>query len=260
MKQILMIPDRNCMEACEELATKYHLGYEFNDFYQPDVLDDKDRIQRIIDEYKERKLPSCLTMHGAFYDVLPTSTDKEIRHIGQMRIEQSIECAKNIGAKAVIFHTNYNPFLNNKEYVRLWTEENIKYWESVLSKHSDIAIYLENMFDISPEIIAELAERLSRFENFGLCFDYAHAALSGTELKLWAQTLGKYVKHIHLNDNDLISDLHQAWGSGCIDRQSFYENYQEYMRNASILIETTSLDNIRKSLEVLQKDGFLTQE
>ena len=81
--------------------------------------------------------------------------------------------------------------------------------------------------------------------------------LSKTEPKLWAECLGKYVKHIHINDNDFVSDLHLAWGDGKIDRQMFYRCYDKYMQGASVLIETSSLKNKQKSLEVLKEEGFL---
>ncbi|MBQ9701224.1 MAG: hypothetical protein IJV71_11480, partial [Lachnospiraceae bacterium] len=73
-----------------------------------------------------------------------------------------------------------------------------------------------------------------------------------------ARKLGKYVKHIHINDNDLISDLHLPWGAGKIDRQTFYECYEKYMSNATVLVETSSLQNIKKSLQVLEADGVFT--
>ena len=41
MKKLLMIPDRYHLEADVELAKKYSLGYEYNDFFNPSVLDNK---------------------------------------------------------------------------------------------------------------------------------------------------------------------------------------------------------------------------
>ena len=65
------------------------------------------------------------------------------------------------------------------------------------------------------------------------------------------------MKHIHINDNDGISDLHLAWGDGTIDRNIFYNSYKKYMNDASILIETNSLENIIRSLDLLEKEKFL---
>ncbi|MBQ7954150.1 MAG: sugar phosphate isomerase/epimerase [Lachnospiraceae bacterium] len=257
MKQVLIIPDRNNIKECLELAAKYGLGFEYNDFFMPDVLDDEKKIAKLTLEYKMQELPFYCTLHGAFFDVIPFSMDARIREIASLRIEQSIDVAKRLGAKAVVFHTNYNPFLNSESYVASWIEGNIAFWSGVLEKHADINIYLENMFDTGPDILEALSEKLCKYSNYGVCLDFAHASLSKAAPEIWAKRLGRFVKHVHINDNDGVSDLHLAWGDGVIDRQNFYECYENYMKGASVLVETSSVENILKSLEVLYREEFL---
>lgn len=257
MKKLLVIPERDRLSESLRLADEYDLGFEYNDFFAPSVLDDESVLKEIENQYNSNTLPSYCTMHGAFFDVIPFSPDEKIRQISEMRIEQSISAAKRMHCRAVVFHTNYNPFLNSDIYIRSWIEKNIVYWTSVLKEHSDISIYLENMFDTSPEIMRQLAEALSIYENFGICLDFAHASISSTDQRLWAQQLGRYVKHIHLNDNDLKADLHLPWGSGKIDRSKFYECYIDYMSNATVLLETPSVESQRKSIQTLLSDGFI---
>ncbi|MBR2876838.1 MAG: TIM barrel protein [Clostridia bacterium] len=257
MNKILIIPDIKDVEGTMSLQKKYNLGFEYNDFYMPDVLDNKARVKEIITEYKKQDLPSYTTLHGAFFDVIPFSVDSKIREISLLRINQSIDAAREVGAGAVVFHTNYNPFLNSSDYIDNWIKQNTEIWQSVLKENGDISVYLENMFDISPDIIAGLAKKLSEYENFGLCLDWAHASVSGVKAEVWAKETGKYVRHIHINDNDLKSDLHLAWGDGKIERKMFYDCYDKYFSNATVLIETSSFENKLKSLQQLEKDGFL---
>lgn len=257
MKQILIIPDINNIEETLKLSEEYNLGFEYNDFFAPDVLDDSDRLVALCKSYKQHSLPEYTTLHGAFFDVIPFSLDKRIKEISLQRIYQSVDVARMIGAKAVVFHTNYNPFLNSKDYVEGFIKQNIRIWDDILKANPDINIYLENMFDTTPDIMEEMAQGLSVNNNFGICLDYAHAALSKVAPEKWARVLGKYIKHVHINDNDLVSDLHLAWGDGRIDRQTFYEAYNTYMDGASVLIETSSYENKVKSLEVLKKEGFI---
>ena len=127
----------------------------------------------------------------------------------------------------------------------------------MLEENQDVNIYLENMFDTTPDILEQLSEGLKHHLNYGMCLDYAHASISKVKPEIWAKQLGKYVKHIHINDNDGISDLHLAWGEGNIDRQTFYNCYEKYMKEASVLIETNSYENIIRSLDLLEKEGFL---
>ena len=258
MRRLLIIPNINDMEKSLAVADEYNVGFEYNDFYDPDVLDDESRLNELVDLYKGYKLPEYTTMHGAFYDVIPFSKDKKIKEISILRIEQSIQVAKRIGARSVIFHTNYNPFLNSDEYLNIWLSENIKFWSGILEKYSDINIYLENMFDNSPIVLEKLSNELSKYENYGVCFDLGHVAISKTSLNEWVSSLGRYVKHIHINDNDLISDLHLAWGDCKIERESFYEYYSKYMSAATVLVETSDINNAVKSLKKLEEEGFLS--
>lgn len=257
MKQVLIIPDRNRLEDCLKLAEEYVLGFEYNEFCMPVVLDDETQKQEIIKSYQKQELPIYTTVHGAFYDVIPFSMDPRIREVAELRVEQSIRSAKEIGAKAVVFHTNYNPFLHTVNYNKTWLDVNETYWSRVLEHHSDVNIYLENMFDATPDMMEELSRRLCRYTNYGVCLDYAHASLSKAEPEEWAKRLGKFVKHVHINDNDGISDLHLAWGDGVIDRQGFYECYERYLQGATVLIETSVHENKVRSLERLGNEGFL---
>lgn len=257
MKQLLIIPDRNNMSVSTELSEKYSLGFEYNDFFIPSVLDNEAELNEIISIYKNCRLPGFTTIHGAFFDVLPFSPDKRIKEISELRIRQSISAAEKIGAHAVVFHTNYNPFLNSKAYVDKWISDNACFWGRILADYPRMFIYLENMFDCDPYIISELSEKLCVHKNYGVCLDYAHALLSATSPEVWVKELSRYIKHVHINDNDLISDLHLAWGDGKINRGEFYTNYDKYMHDASVLIETTSAENIRRSLIMLEKEGFI---
>ena len=258
MERLLIIPNINDIERSLELAHKYNLGFEYNDFFDPDVLDDESRIEELIKCYKKYDLPEFSTLHGAFYDVIPFSKDKKVKEISTLRIKQSIEVARKLSAFAVIFHTNYNPFLNTTGYMNLWIEENVRFWSEILEENKDINIYLENMFDSSPDMLKGLSKKLCMYENYGVCLDYAHASISKVAPKEWISSLDRYIKHIHINDNDLISDLHLPWGDGKVDREVFYENYKEYMNNATVLVENSDIEMQVKSLRKLKEDGFIT--
>ena len=257
MKQMLIIPDRRDVEGSITLARDYNAGFEYNDFTTPDVLDDKEKSEQIIRNYQKSDLPKISTVHGAFYDVIPFSLDSKIREVSDLRIRQSIAVAKQIKAKGVIFHTNYNPFLNSATYVKSWIEANAAYWSRTLAENPEINIYLENMFDVTPDLLEQLSEKLCQYNNFGICLDYAHAFLSKTAPVEWARRLSRFVKHIHINDNDGISDLHMAWGDGIIPKEEFYQSYNKYLNGAEILVETSGNENIQKSLLRLKEDGFL---
>lgn len=255
-KQLLIIPALSSLAESQRLSEEYSVGYEYNDFFSPDVLDSPERQREIAEQYAGFS-PCLATLHGAFFDLVQCSCDRRIAEVSDLRIEQSIAAGELMGARGVVFHTNYNPFLNTPAYVEDWIKQNAVYWSGVLTRHKGIQIWLENMFDSSPDIMERLAEKLCVHDNFGICLDYAHASLSRVAAPVWAERLGKYVRHVHLNDNDLVSDLHLAWGDGVIDRAAFYDSYRRYLDGATVLIETSSPERQRKSLEKLQEEGFI---
>ena len=78
-------------------------------------------------------------------------------------------------------------------------------------------------------------------------------AARDTPIEEWIKALRQYIRHIHINDNDLRRDLHLAVGDGRIDWELFCRYYQTYFEECSVLIETTKPDNQRRSLEYLRK-------
>lgn len=258
MSKFLIIPNIKDIDKSLELAEKYGFGFEYNDFFIPDVMDDTNLTDELIARYNGHELPDYCTMHGAFFDVLVFSYDKRIREISEMRIRTSLDIARKAGAKGVVFHTNHNPSLTSEVYINNWLERNEKFWRQVLAEYPDIDIYLENMFDDSPDMLAELAKRLEGEDNFGVCFDYAHAVIFGTDTDRWVRTLAPYVKHMHINDNDLKNDLHLAAGDGKIDWNAFKASFDGYLSaSKSVLIETSSYENQRRSAEFLSGIGII---
>lgn len=257
MRQLLIIPDRNDLDESLRLAFEYGVGLEYNDFFAPELLEDERKQQEVVATYQGKRLPVYCTLHGAFYDVIPFSPDIRIREVAKLRICQSMEIAKQLGAKAVVFHTSYNPSLNSEGYVKQWLDTNEKFWSEVLSKYPETAVYLENTFEQTPDVLERLSEQLCKFENYGVCLDFAHACLTKTAPEEWAKRLGRFVKHIHINDNDGISDLHQAWGDGTLDRACFYRCYETYLQDATVLVETSKKEDTIRSLRKLKEEGFL---
>lgn len=258
MNKFLIIPRTAEIEKSIELTKEYGFGFEFNDFFIPDMLDDTLRLDERIEFYKKWKLPEILTSHGAFFDVIIHSTDRKIRNVSILRIQQSIEAARKIGAKSVIFHTNYqNEFLSTQLYRDGWLNTNEGFWRNVAEDNPDINIYIENMCDSTPKLIAELAKRLSDVSNFGICLDYAHATIYGDNIDEWVKSVAPYTKHLHINDNDLKNDLHLAVGDGKIDWERFKAHLSEYFPTQTVLIETSGIADQRRSAEFLEKLGIL---
>lgn len=255
-KKRLVIPNRSELSAYTELAKQYDLGFEYNDFFVPKLLDDANQLDEVTGMYLQaQEMPQYCTLHGAFLDVTVFSDDSLIAKASDYRVEQSLKLAELLGAKGVVFHTNYIANFRLESYRKSFVEKNATYWKEKLSRHKDLQIYIENMFDDTPELLVQLAEAMKDVDNFGICFDYAHAHVFGNpqEIETWVQALAPYVKHLHINDNDWKQDLHLAVGDGNIDWKRFKTYYETYFPEATVLIEVSGMEKIRKSLDYLDR-------
>ena len=192
-------------------------------------------------------------MHGAFLDVVLFSEDPQIRRVSRLRMSQSMDIAQKAGVKGVVFHTNSNPVLSGDYYDRRVVDMVSEYIAQLLESYPGIDIYLENMFETHPALLAAIAKELESYPGFGICLDYAHAAISGTAMDVWVDFLAGFVRHLHINDNDLKRDLHLAVGDGDINWKQFAGYYRQYFSSCSTLIETELPEQQMRSLQYLKQ-------
>ena len=255
---IEIIPDIQELEEYLELADRYSLGFEYNDFFDPKVLDNQSALRERIEIYRRLERPAGLdTMHGAFYDLVPFSLDAGIRKHSLYRMQQSVEIAEMLGCRAVVFHAGLNPrYMNGGPYYQNWLESMEDTIRKLLSQDTGVAIYCENMLEDSPDGLAELAERLQDEKRFGICLDVAHMLLAGGEPEKWTERLIPYIRHFHMNDTKLKTDDHLALGRGSIDWENIFALIKQGgSTDASRLLEMRGLENIRESLAFLEKIG-----
>ena len=245
------------MERIQQLAGEYDCSFEYNDFYLPEVLDDRRKQETIIESYaKYHSDFSQDTMHGAFLDVTIHSSDPRIREVSILRVRQSMEIARRMGVSGVVFHTGRLAGFRVSYYLKQWKEMNVRFFRELAEEFPEQKIYMENMFDEAPDVLAELAEEMKEIGNFGICLDYAHAALTSCPEQEWVKTLAPYISHMHINDNDLRNDLHRPVGTGLIDWKNFDTLMRENSVEATMLIEVKGYEAQKKSLEYMKRMGI----
>lgn len=253
MKQIYIIPDRNHIGESLRLAEEYHAAFEYNDFFMPDVLDDSKMIQELIRFYQGLgRDMSKDTLHGAFLDVTVHSEDRLIREASIHRMRQSMEIAQELGVRGVVFHTGRIANFLEPSYIANWKKKNAACIRELLKQYPCQEIWMENMFDEAPDILVEFAKELEDEERFGICLDYAHAALTGVDNERWVQQLAPYIRHMHINDHDGKNDLHWEIGCGSTDWKAYEEQMKRYQIHAGVLIEMNQTEHQRGSLEYLK--------
>ncbi|MCR5308180.1 MAG: sugar phosphate isomerase/epimerase [bacterium] len=251
MEKLLMIPRINELEENLKLRDKLGIGFEFNDFFIPSLLDDKVELEKRIKAYKE--IGGYNTIHGVFFDICFNSSDELIKNASYTRARQTLQIATELGCKKIVFHTNYIVGFNSVDYKKMWVDRNAIAYKTFLKEFPNIEILVENMFDENDTLILRLLEAVDD-PRFRMCFDVAHANLSEESIDDWYYNCKKYISHIHINDNLGDSDAHLAIGYGNIDYDYVVRLLNEF--KGTVLIEVKTTEDFLKSLECLLQKGL----
>lgn len=258
--EISLIPEYKRLAESVALAEKYQAHFEYNDFFLPAVYTDPKEIDKRVNAYLSCGRDTGMdTMHGVFLDMTIHSSDPEIAAYSKKRIRQSMEIGKRLGVKGVVFHTGLIAGFKEYSYVSNWMTANAGYFRELCAEYPEMNVYMENMFDGDYELLCLLAGQMADVPNFGICLDYAHAAISGTDPKIWLENCAPYIRHMHINDNDLVNDLHMPLGKGQIDWMEFRNEVErlcsagELKEIPSMLMELKSLEAFEESVKVFHK-------
>ncbi|MCI9077987.1 MAG: sugar phosphate isomerase/epimerase [Lachnospiraceae bacterium] len=255
MGKLYCIPSLRELDSYLGFAERYNAGFEYNDFFIPELLDDGTALDKIIKHYMSvRHDRGSDTMHGAFLDICVNSADSRIFEASDYRVRQCMDIAVKMGLKAVIFHTNYIVNFKLRTYLDSWIDRNEEYWRQILKDYQEQQVYIENMFDDAPGMLKSLAERMADEPRFGVCLDVAHACISGSPVESWYDIISPYVKHIHINDNDGVEDLHNPVGTGIMEWDKFSRWCSGLGKEPSVLVETRGYRHLEESVEYMQKN------
>lgn len=256
MKRLYCIPKLEQINDFVTFSQSYHAGFEYNDFFLPDILDRPEKVTELIDAYtaldRDR---SADTLHGAFLDICINSDDSTIYAASDARVHQSMDIAMRLGVKAVIFHTNHIPNFRLKSYRESWLSRNVTYWKALLKEYPSLEIYIENMFDEEPFLLCALAKAMVYEPRFGVCLDFAHAHISHTPLEEWCAALKPYTRHLHINDNDKKEDTHHPVGSGSLS----WNTYQDFIDGIPTPQRPSVLIEVRSHMDLMQSVSYMKE-
>lgn len=240
------------------IIEKYNIGLEIVQFSNPFILDNKEKF---IKEYK-REWGSLLdeiniSIHGPFADLSSGSRDIEIAKITSKRYNQAYEVAKELNAKKIVYHNSYIPRLYT--YAE-WLQNTDMFWEKFFEdKSDDINYHLENVLEFDYFLIKETIDRVNKV-NFNSCLDLGHTNVySNLSIEKWIEALGNKIGHLHIHNNYGEEDSHFGIEKGNIDVKKIIKLVEENNKYVSISLEIVSIDELKKSLEVLYEEGFINR-
>jgi sugar phosphate isomerase/epimerase len=89
-------------------------------------------------------------------------------------------------------------------------------------------------------------------ENIGMVYDVAHAHAISEYLDLGIYKLGKYLKLVHLSDNDGTSPYHYQPGKGNIDFKNIIETLKRVNYDGYVVVDISGVDHIMDEAVVMK--------
>ncbi len=186
-------------------------------------------------------VPSHIHVHdsGSIHE-----TEKQKRFREDVIIPESLAIAGLLQIPYVVVPPVKVQYLLRREEE---VQQNTRYFQSLIpwAKENQVMICLKNLYeDVGGRIVegacADPAEVVSYLEElneyageecFGFCLDIGHVNLVGRDMYDTIKALGKYIKVIHLHDNDAKGDLHQMpFTFRDIDRHGFGVNWERVIK------------------------------
>jgi sugar phosphate isomerase/epimerase len=194
-----------------------------------------------------------ITVHAPYGDLNLATLNDPIWRESIRQICSCIESASEITDRVTI-HPGYLSPLGKLMPEKVWNfqKEALRQIGKCAQEHSVLAC-LENMIGVK-EFLCRLPEELigmtEGIEGIGMTFDFGHANTMGKVADFLAVVHKAH--HIHIHDNNGMSDEHLALGEGTIPWANVGKKIAtEY--TGVIVIEGKSIDEAKKSLAVFRR-------
>jgi sugar phosphate isomerase/epimerase len=226
--------------------------------------DYKDNWDKIINRSREFGL-EVVSIMAVTYDLFSLNKDKRDRALEDL--SNICEMTAAIGAKMTTNCFYLPPEMVPKERTSIYhggpsvavdVPKDFKWSElrqivvDQLKKASEIATKNGLQFAMemrAGDFISSIDGIISIFndcetENIGMVYDVAHAHAINEYLDLGIYKLGKYLKLVHLSDNDGTRPYHYQPGKGNIDFKNIIDTLKKVNYNGYLVVDISGIDNI----------------
>jgi len=218
-------------------ARDWGLGIEIAEFCTASNMDTEfDVWDGKVREKLELAGGRCV-FHAPFNELCPAAIDPLVLDVTKKRYRAAMELALSYGARRMVVHSGYMPFVYFPEY---FIERSAAFWAEFLAETPPgFTLLLENVLESAPDMLCEIVRRVGD-ERLRLCLDTGHAMMmkKGISFEDWLEQALPYLGHAHLHNNDGTSDSHSALDEGLIDMEHVVEAIASRCPGATITIET----------------------
>lgn len=211
MKKLNIIKCISCMDYFDKNELeKFKFGIEFQDFTNVNIFNEN--WSEILNFYLKNldSFKGIKSMHGPFIDLKPYSYDTYIRQNSITKYKMAMNMAAVLGLDFIIFHSQINPFVTNRELIELDNKYHGEIFNSLVEEFHNYrgTILIENVYESNPESLKELIDNIDN-DRVKINFDVGHGNLSKTHsLEDWIKILGEDIRYCHLHFNQGEKDSH----------------------------------------------------
>jgi len=192
--------------------------------------------------------------HGPAHDVDITSMNPGIREESIKQHKRSLDIAKFLGVDVYVIHAgSFYPGDKNtisKGFDRLYSSIDELL---ILAKEYDIVLAIENhpvnengIFN-NPKTMKKVIDDFNS-SYLKVTLDLGHANLTKFPVIKYIEELKDNIKHIHLNDNDGIEDLHLVYGKGNLDSNNLIKRIKNIGFDGVGILEIWAPDDPAKAI------------
>lgn len=232
MKLFLSTIDPNA----RDIALRYGLGLEIAEYCTAWNMDEQFPQTDALVRRKLEGIPERI-LHGPFNELFPCAIDPKVREVARQRYLQAIDLARGYGAKKIVIHGGYNPWL----YYPVWyTEQSVVFWKAFMDDvPEDVEIVLENVLEEEPEMLLTILRQVD-CPRLGMCLDIGHVnAYSKIPVSRWIETIGTWIRHFHIHNNDGSRDSHSPLPEGTIPMEEIWAQIGSACPGATVTLELT---------------------
>ena len=248
-------------EDSVKIATELGCNIEISRF-APSLDDIDSTFTKRIESMKKAlfNFKGEISLHGFLFDLSVVSLDPLIREVSIKRFQQSLDAAKYLGAKTVVFHTGYNAFLNHSMYRLMFKEKFTAFWKTFVKQfeYTGITAVIENVQEKSPDFILDVIKEVNS-PNLKISLDTGHVNIhSKIPVVEWIQTYNKNLYHMHIHNNYGKDDSHNTLLKGTINIQEVFSTIKNLKLNPKIVFEIFDKDELTESVRFF--DSFFDAE
>lgn len=190
---------------------------------------------------------------GCSIDLNPAATEEEIRAVVKKHVRQSIEFAKAIGSRQVVFLSTYLPMIGVASYEEAFVKHSVTFWKEILEEEKEITISLCNSFESTPEILIRIKEEVGD-ERFTLAMDLGHAFVYGSiPLDKFYKKMEPYADVVYIHSNNKQGDEHLNLWQGKLLEDHGFAKIAERLSSKKLILKPQDKKHLIKNILSLRQ-------